>query len=154
MARPRKEKTANPEHAAAALETTTEAVACNPVPVSRSHFNANARIPYELTIEHIYQAMNEFIEFLGFINNQLHSKGIKRFESMLMPANFSSMVGEFLTATIPKYCRTLAKNQFHNGHPDLLPKGSFPGDSVQHTTVGIEVKSSRYGRGITRRRSG
>ena len=41
-----------------------------------------------------------------------------------MPANFSSMVGEFLISTIPKYCSTLAKNQYHNGHPDLLPKGN------------------------------
>jgi len=24
------------------------------------------------------------------------------------PANFSSMVGEFMSATIPKYCKTLA----------------------------------------------
>ena len=39
-----------------------------------------------------------------------------------MPANFSSMVGEFMSATIPKYCKTLAKNTYHNGHPDLVAR--------------------------------
>jgi hypothetical protein len=91
--------------------------------------------------------MNDFLAFLGFTNTQLNTKGIQRFESMLMPANFSSMVGEFLTATIPKYCGTLAKNQYHNGHPDLLPKGMFAGDSLQHGVEGIELKASRYSSG-------
>ncbi len=117
------------------------------MPVNRNKFNALAKIPYKLTTDHLYLAMCEFVNFLGFINQQLNSKTIRRFESMLMPANFSSMVGEFMTATIPKHCPTLAKNQYHNGHPDLLPKGKFPGDAVQHGTMGIEVKASRYSRG-------
>ena len=54
----------------------------------------------------------------------------------------SSMVGEFMGATIPKYCDKLAKNQYHNGHPDLVPKGKFTGDSLQHGTEGIEIKAS------------
>src|SRR5260370_10632005 len=66
---------------------------------------------------------------------------------MLMPANFSSLVGEFMTSTIPNHCFTLAKNQYHNGHPDMLPKGKFPGNALQHGTEGIEVKASRYDRG-------
>lgn len=61
-----------------------------------------------------------------------------------MPANFSSIVGECMSAAIPKYCPTLAKNQYHNGHPDLIPAGMFPGNSVQHASEGIEVKASRY----------
>ncbi len=76
-----------------------EKIACNPMPVKRDKFNEAAIIPYGCTIDHIYQAMNEFLSFLGFINSQLNTKGIQRFESMLMPANFSSMVGEFLIAT-------------------------------------------------------
>jgi hypothetical protein len=61
-----------------------------------------------------------------------------------MPANFSSMVGEFMNAAIPKYCPALVKNTYHNGHPDLIPAGMFPKDAVQHHTVGIEVKGSRH----------
>ena len=91
--------------------------------------------------------MNEFIDFIGFINQQLNGRQIVRLESMLMPANFSSIVGEFMTSTIPKHCATLAKNGYHNGHPDMVPKGLFPNDTVQHAQEGIEIKGSRYLRG-------
>jgi len=36
------------------------------------------------------------------------------------------------------------KNQYHNGHPDLLPKGAHPRDALQHHHEGIEIKGSRY----------
>jgi hypothetical protein len=88
--------------------------------------------------------MVELVDFLGYINTQLHTKEIARLEKMLMPANFSSVVGEFVAAAIPKFCQTLVKNRYHNGHPDLIPSGLFPGDAVQHSDRGIEVKSSRY----------
>jgi hypothetical protein len=121
-----------------------EKQACKPLPVEINGFNSNAVIPYGCTIEHIRLAMQEFLDFLGFINCQLHTRQIPRLESLLMSANFSSMVGEFMTAAIPKYCSTIVKNRFHNGHPDLLPKGRFELDSVLHAEHGIEVKASRY----------
>jgi hypothetical protein len=129
------------------VDNQAEKVACVPTPVNPAKFNKNAIIPHGCTIEHIQEAMNEFINFISFINGQLNTKAIARFESMLMPANFSSMVGEFMTATIPKFCTTLAKNTYHNGHPDMLPKGMFANDSCQHGIEGIEVKASRYERG-------
>lgn len=124
-----------------------ETAACTPVPVDPKGFNPNADIPYGCTIKHIRKAMQDYIDFLGFLNQQLHGKRIQRLESFIMPANFSSMVGEFMTATIPKYCSSIVKNIYHNGHPDMLPRGVFPGDSVLHTTEGIEVKSSRRSSG-------
>jgi hypothetical protein len=91
--------------------------------------------------------MLAFVEFLGFINRQLHTKSIPRLESFLMPANFSSIVGEFMNMTIPRFCDGLVKNRYHNGHPDLIPKGAFPDDAVQYATEGVEVKGSRHGGG-------
>jgi len=88
--------------------------------------------------------MVDFIDFLGFVNQQLRSKEIPRLESFLMPANFSSMVGEFMNMTIPKYCTSLAKNGYHNGHPDLIPSDMFPDNAVQYATQGIEIKGSRH----------
>ena len=88
--------------------------------------------------------MQDFVSFLGFINQQLHEQELSRLESFLMPANFSSMVGEFMNETVPRYCPTLVKNQYHNGHPDLIPAGMFNGDSVQYTQTGIEIKASRH----------
>jgi hypothetical protein len=120
-----------------------ELAACSPNLVSLDDFNSNADLPYGLEIEHIYSAMNEYINFLSFINQQLNTKGIERFESMLMQANFSSMVGEFMGSTIPKYCKTIVKNKYHNGHPDLLPAGMYPDDKMRHAPEGIEIKGSR-----------
>ncbi len=124
-----------------------ELLACTPVPVNPDLFNPHCTLPYDLTLEHIRQAMEDFIDFLGFINQQLHTKGIPRLESFLMPANFSSMVGEFMNISIPRYCFSLVKNQYHNGHPDLLPSGMFPGNAVQYAQEGIEVKGSRHASG-------
>ena len=121
-----------------------EAAACTPIAISAGQFNPDARIPYGLTVKHIEKAMGEFVEFLGFINAQLHTKKIERLESFLMPANFSSIVGEFMAAAIPKHCKTIARNTYHNGHPDLVPAGHYPGNSAQHGPVGIEVKGSRH----------
>lgn len=88
--------------------------------------------------------MQEFLDFLGFINTQLHGRGTPRFESMLMQANFSSMVGEFMKSSIPKHSKGLAANRYHNGHPDLVPAGVYTNDMVQHGDQGIEIKGSRY----------
>lgn len=52
-----------------------------------------------------------------------------------------------MSATIPKYCHTLAKNTYHNGHPDLVPKGKYEQDACQHGTEGVEIKASRHASG-------
>lgn len=124
-----------------------ERAACVPHAIHPDGFNTGADLPYGLTTGHVRLAMQEFQDFLGFINTQLNSKDIQRFESMIMPASFSSLVGEFAVSSIPKYCTALVKNQYHNGHPDLIPAGRFPNNAVQHSEHGIEVKGSRYQRG-------
>jgi len=124
-----------------------ERTACIPIPVDPRGFNKSAVLPCGLTTAHVQRAMADFLDFVGFINQQLSTRELPRLESFLMPANFSSMVGEFMSATIPKYCRKLAKNTYHNGHPDLVPKGKFDRDACQHGTEGIEIKASRHGSG-------
>ncbi len=128
-------------------ENLKKSAALTPHTVEPSGFNPAAILPYGLTPEHVRLAMQEFTDFLTFINTQLDTRGIERLETMLMPANFSSMVGEFMASSIPKHCPTIVKNQYHNGHPDMIPKGMFPNDAVQHADEGIEIKGSRYLRG-------
>lgn len=113
-------------------------------PTKSSCFNNDAVLPYGLSINHIESAMQDFLNFLTLINNELNKKGMMTLEQMLMPANFSSIVGEFINSTVPIYCKTLSKNKYHNGHPDLVKKGMFLNDAVQHSHEGIEVKASRY----------
>lgn len=118
--------------------------ACTPQPIRFEDFNPHAEVPYGCTVEHLYRAMQDFLDFLGFINLQLHQRYLPRLESLLMPANFSGLVGELIIAALPKYCPTLSKNQYHNGHPDLIPTGRFPNNAILHTDEGIEIKASRY----------
>lgn len=125
----------------------TEADACNPVSLDASAFNGKAYLPYGLTISHLHSAMQDYNKFLGLINQQLYEQGLPRLESILMPANFSSIVGEFMNQAVPRYCHSLVKNQYHNGHPDLIPAGMFDHNSVQYTHSGIEVKASRHSSG-------
>lgn len=132
-----------PHKISSSMQNDPEIKACTPVPLNYEHFNPDVKLPYGLTTAHIIRAMESFIDFLGFINRQLHTKEIPRLESFLMPANFSSLVGEFMGANIPKYCSQLVKNTYHNGHPDLIPAGRFPGNAVQYSDEGIEIKASR-----------
>lgn len=124
-----------------------EAAACTPVPIDPKGFNPRAEIPYGVKPSHVRKAMEEFIDFLGFINSQLHTRKLERLESFLMPANFSSIVGEFMGTAIPKHCKSVVRNKYHNGHPDVLPTGDYPDDAIQHGPEGIEIKGSRYLRG-------
>lgn len=126
---------------------TTELQACTPLPLTPDGFNPDAQLPYGLTVQHLHNGMGEFLDFIGFVNLQLNSRAIRRLESMLMPANFSSIVGEFMAESLPHYCPSLTKNTFHNGHPDLVPTGLYPDNAVQHAHEGIEIKASRYRRG-------
>ena len=122
----------------------SEEQAATPTPVQPDSFNERAVLPYGLTNGHVRDAMADFIEFLGLIDGQLHARDMPRLECILMPANFSSMVGEFMNDRVPAHCPSLARNKYHNGHPDLLPNDEYPGNSMQYAEHGIEVKASRY----------
>jgi hypothetical protein len=128
------------------MATSAEDLAsCVPESPDPKGFNSKAKIPFGVTIEHVRLAMTEFTEFLAFVDTQLVTKDLERLQDMLMPANFSSMVGEFMGAGIPKYCTSIAKNTYHNGHPDMLPAGKYEKNSAKHAGAdGIEVKASRY----------
>ncbi|WP_298820955.1 hypothetical protein [Chloroflexus sp.] len=129
------------------MSNTDECRQYMPAQVKLDCFNQRCTLSCGLTVEHARKAMEDFIEFLGFINQQLCSKGIPSFESLLIPATFSGIVGEYIAMRVPEYSDSLVKNRYHNGHPDLIPKGKFDGDAVQHGSEGIEVKASRYARG-------
>ena len=126
---------------------TAEKACCTPIKPRIGDFNTRTKLPCGVGVEHIYRAMTEFADFLKFVNTQLYTRKIARLESLMMAANFSSLVGEFVGATIPKHCSAIVKNRYHNGHPDLIPAGSHPGDAVQHGHEGVEIKASRYLRG-------
>jgi hypothetical protein len=68
----------------------TEQLACVPGPLNPDGFNPNAILPYGLEISHIRSAMQEFLDFLEFVNTQLYKKSIPRLESSF---SFQSVAG-------------------------------------------------------------
>lgn len=115
-----------------------------PIPPDKKYLNPTAQLPYGVQPDHVFKAMCDFADFLTTVNQSLIAKDMPRLESICMPANFSSIVGEFCTSAIPKHYSGIAKNNYHNGHPDLVPAGVFEDNAVQHSDKGIEVKASRY----------
>jgi hypothetical protein len=111
-------------------------------------FNAKAVIPFGVTTDHLYAAMKGFIDFLALIDTELHGKEMGSLEGVMQQASFSNLVSEMMVAGIPKHCKTVVKNRYHNGHPDILPAGKYPKDEAQYAGVdGIEIKASRYLKG-------
>lgn len=84
-----------------------EQQACTPLPLTVDGFNQQAVLPYGCAVEHIQSAMQDFLQFIGFVNEQLYTQQIPRLETLLMPANFSSIVGEFVANRLPKYSAAL-----------------------------------------------
>jgi len=115
-----------------------------PLPLNANGFNADVILPCGLEAQHIRTAMKQFLDYLTFINSQSLKRGLQRLEIMLMPANFSSLVGEFMVSQIGKACPSMVRNRYHNGYPDLIPAGTFTNDAVQRGDEGIEVKASRH----------
>lgn len=55
----------------------------------------------------------------------------------------SGVLSDMLTASLAKHSRTLVKNNFFNGHPDLVVQGRYPNDSIQAGSEGVEIKTTR-----------
>lgn len=129
------------------FNNSPEKLACASRPADDAHFNNNASLPHGLQISDIQSSMNDFVAFSSMMSSYLQSNSMDRLESMIMPANYSSIVSEFMVTKLAEHCPTLVKNTYHNGHPDLVPSGVYPNDSCQYGNTGIEVKASRYMRG-------
>jgi hypothetical protein len=56
------------------MDSYTELQACTPDVLRSNGFNPQANLPYGLETAHIRQAMQDFLDFLGFINSQLNTK--------------------------------------------------------------------------------
>lgn len=106
-------------------------------------FNPRPALPFSLRIDDFRAAMQDVCDFLFDVNQFLLGRGLDRLDDMLRAANMSGMLSDMLTSSLAKHSRSLVPNAFHNGHPDLLVKGKYAGNSVQAGEHGIEVKSTR-----------
>lgn len=111
--------------------------------VVKTAFNKDAVLPYELRLQDFDSAIQDVYDFFYDVNSHLVSKGLDRLDEMLRPAIMSGVLSDMITASLAKHSRTLAENQHFNGHPDLVLKGKYPGNSVRSGEFGVEIKTTR-----------
>ena len=111
--------------------------------VDVAKFNHGLALPFELRWEDFQMAMQDVYDFFYDVNAHLTSRGLARLDDTLRPAIMSGVLSDMLTASLARHSRTLTENQYHNGHPDLLVQGIYPGNAVRAGTEGVEVKTTR-----------
>jgi hypothetical protein len=109
----------------------------------RENFNPQAQLPFQLRLEDFEIAMQDVYDLFFDVNSGLLEKGLERLDDFLRPAIMSGLLSDLLTASIAKHARALTQNKYFNGHPDLVVKGVYPGDSAKAGTEGVEIKTTR-----------
>lgn len=108
-------------------------------------FNTSAALPYELRLADFSLAIQDLYDVLYDINSALVSRGLVRLEETVRPAIFSGIVSDVVAASLARHSRVLVVNGFHNGHPDLIPRGRYVNDAVAAGEEGVEIKATKGG---------
>ncbi|QTN19024.1 hypothetical protein HZ989_12405 [Brevundimonas sp. AJA228-03] len=111
--------------------------------VDKSKSNPDAALPFQLRIADFEIAMQDVYDFFFDVNSLFFDKGLPRLEETLRAANMSGMISDMLTVSLAKHSRTLCQNNYHNGHPDLIVRGTYANDRIQSGTDGVEIKTTR-----------
>lgn len=111
--------------------------------VRQDLLNRDLALPFQLRLKDFELAMQDVYDFFFDVNTALTVKGLQRMDDMLRPAIMSGLLSDMLTASMAKHSRVLTENKFHNGHPDLVVRGVYAGDSVQSGSDGVEIKTTR-----------
>lgn len=111
--------------------------------VDGSRFNPDAVLPFELRLQDFQLALQDVYDFFFDVNSGLTAKGLDRLDDMLRPAIMSGVLSDMLTASLANHSRTLTENGYFNGHPDLVVRGIYPGNSIKAGEQGVEIKTTR-----------
>ncbi|HET8761717.1 MAG TPA: hypothetical protein VFN94_11645 [Nitrospiria bacterium] len=108
--------------------------------VDSTKFNRGATLPFELRLKDFEIAMQDIYDFFYDVNRGLVDRGLERLDDMLRPAIMSGLLSDMLTASVAKHSRSLTENLYHNGHPDLIVKGVYPGNSKNQVPMGLKSR--------------
>jgi hypothetical protein len=104
-------------------------------------------LPYGMDAAGVVAAINDLYSYLHALNKASVEYGYDRLEDIQLRAAFSGLVSEImvrsLAVSMSNRVPGLARNLYPNGHPDLIPRAMFLGDSVQNGHAGVEVKAAR-----------
>jgi len=112
-----------------------------------SDANAGVALPYGMDAPGIVAAINDLYAYLHAINRASIEYGYDRLEDIMQRAAFSGLISEIMVRSLASAMENrvpgLARNLYPNGHPDLIPRARYPGDSVHYGDEGVEVKAAR-----------
>ncbi len=111
--------------------------------VESDKFNRSLELPYSLRLKDFEAAMQDVYDFLFDVNTTLAGKGLKRMDDMMRPAALSGLISDMMTSSLARHSRTLVENEHFNGHPDLVVRGIYSGNSVQAGDQGVEIKTTK-----------
>lgn len=111
--------------------------------VEPKSFNKEAKLPFGLRLKDFEMAMQDVYDFFYDVNAGLIERGLQRLDDMLRPAIMSGVLSDMLTASLAKHSRSLTVNLYHNGHPDLVVSGVYPGNKIKAGSEGVEIKTTR-----------
>lgn len=100
-------------------------------------------LPYGLSPRDFFRTVEDVHDLLHDLNSLLHERQYDRLEELLDRAGFSGLISRTVASRLARASRALVVNQYHNGYPDLLVRGQYPGDAAQHGEGGLEIKASR-----------
>jgi hypothetical protein len=106
-------------------------------------------LPYGLTHTAVVRAVNDIYHYLHAINRASIDHGYERLDDFMQKAAFSGLLSDLAVRSMAHETEVegaspgLRANLYHNGRPDLVPRGAYPGDAILHGDEGIEVKASR-----------
>ena len=108
-------------------------------------------LPYGMTTAGIVKAINELYAYVHAINAASVQYGYGRLEDFMQPAGFSGLLSNVFVRALTKSAETatpgLALNRYPNGRPDIVPRATYPGDSIKNGSEGVEIKASRASSG-------
>ena len=110
-------------------------------------FNQSATLPYGLAVDEVRATLEGVYDFLFDLNTFLVSRGYDRLEDIILGNSLSGFISELVVKGLGANSKTMARNAKIGGHPDLIPRGRYPEDSVLRARDGIEVKTSIQGGG-------
>ncbi len=108
-----------------------------------SCLNPAPRLPFNLRVDDVTLAVQDVYDFFYDVNHFLFDRSLPRLDDTLRSAILSGVISDMLTESIAKHSRSLTPNRFHNGHPDLLVNGKYPGNSVKSGIEGVEIKTTQ-----------
>lgn len=100
-------------------------------------------MPYGLKEKDFVNAMESIYEFFHSVNCLQVRRGLEWIEFTVRPAAVSNIISDMCAGALAKYSNGLVENKQHNGHPDLIPFGTYPNDKVKAGSEGVEIKSTR-----------